>query len=91
MPEALVIAIRKHHDPPESYADLPPEQFRLVALTSIATRVCTRLGFGRRGPVEAIDPSEHPAWSALGLDEEDVEPILELATAEAKQAEGLFG
>jgi len=91
LPEALVTAIRRHHDPVTMYAELPPEQMRLVALTAITTRVCTRLGFGRRGPVEAVDLCAHDAWQALGLGEEDEEPILELAQEEAKQAAGLFG
>lgn len=91
LPNALVTAIRRHHDLPESYEDLDPPLFRLVALTSISTTVCTRLGFGRRGPVEAIDLAAHPAWTALGLSEEDVEPVLEVTIEEAKRAEGLFG
>ena len=91
LPNALVTAIRRHHDLPESYVDLDPALYRLVALTSVATRVCTRLGFGRRGPVEAIELSAHPSWAALGLGEEDVDPIIEITTEEAKLAEGLFG
>lgn len=91
LPSALVAAIRHHHDEPEVYAERPPEQVRLIALTGVATRVCTRLGLGRRGPVEAVDLTLTPGFGVLGLGEDDVEPILELATNEAKEAEGLFG
>jgi putative nucleotidyltransferase with HDIG domain len=87
----LVRAIRHHHDPPEDYAALPEEERRLIALTSVVTRCCTRLGVGRRAAVEAIDVSELPAWGALGLGEDDVEPVLTTVTEEAKQVEGLFG
>lgn len=91
LPDALVAAIRYHHEPPERYAELPEEHVRLIALTSVVTRVCTRLGLGRRGPIDAIDVSLAPGWALLGLTEDDVEPVLELASEEAKGAEGLFG
>lgn len=91
LPSALVAAIRHHHAHPSELAELPTEHVRLIALTSVATRVCTRLGLGRRGPVEAIDVTEAPGWAVLGLSDEDAEPVLELASGEAKGAEGLFG
>ncbi len=90
LPDALVAAIRNHHEPPTSYTHLPPDQVRLIALTSVATRLCTKLGHGRRGPVECIDLTELPAWQVLGLTADDVEPATELAVEEAKLAEGLF-
>lgn len=91
LPDALVAAIRHHHDPVEVYTAQPSEHARIIALTSVVTLVCTRLGLGRRGPVEAIDVSAADGWSELGLTVEDVDPVLELATSEAKEAEGLFG
>jgi len=91
LPPALVAAIFHHHHHPDAYRSLPPEQFRLVALTSVVTRVCTRLGLGRRGPVDSINLLELPAFGALGLGAEDVEPVTRLVADEAKAAEGLFG
>jgi putative nucleotidyltransferase with HDIG domain len=87
----LVRAIRHHHDPPDSYATLPEEERRLIALTSVVTRCCTRLGVGRRAPVDAIDVSALAAWGALGLGDDDVEPVLTAVAEETKQVEGLFG
>lgn len=90
LPKPFVYAIRYHHHEPDAYRTLPSEQFRLVALTSVTTRVCTRLGLGRRGPIEAIDLTQLPAWEALGLGADDVEPITRIVAEEAKAAEGLF-
>jgi putative nucleotidyltransferase with HDIG domain len=90
LPKPLVAAIRYHHHEPDAYRTMPVEHFRLVALTSLTTRVCTRLGLGRRGPIDAIDVTALPAWGALGLGEEDVEPVTKLVAEEAKAVEGLF-
>ena len=87
----LVSAIRYHHHHPDEIATLPAEDLRLVELTSVVTLSCTKLGIGRRGPVDSIDLTALPAWQALGLGAEDVEPVLELVGQEAKAAEGLFG
>jgi len=91
LPSRLVDAIRYHHHTPDEYADLPQAESRLVALTSVVTRCATRLGIGRRGPVDAINPADLPAWQHLGLSEADVDPVLELVSEEAKAAEGMFG
>ncbi len=91
LPEPLVLAIRYHHHAPDDYPALPPEQSRLISLTSVVTRVCTRLGLGRRGIVDAIDLTALPAWGALGLTPADVEPVLEMVGGEAQAARGLFG
>lgn len=90
LPRALVSAIAYHHRAPDTYSELPEEIQRLTALISVVTRSCTRLGVGRRGPVDAIDVTELPAWAALGLGDGDVEPILEIVAEEAKTAESLF-
>lgn len=90
LPEALVLAIRHHHDEPDAYPPGAVEQGRLIALTSVVTLGCTRLGFGRRGPIDEIDVSACPAWSFLGLGTSDLEPVLDRISDEAKNAEGLF-
>jgi putative nucleotidyltransferase with HDIG domain len=91
LPEPLVLAIRYHHHAPSEYPSLPPDQQRLISLTSVVTRVCTRLGLGRRGIVDAIDLTALPAWSALGLTKADVEPVLAAVNNEAQASRGLFG
>ena len=55
----LVAAIRFHHHHPREYPAGPAEQHRLIALTSVVTRACTKLGLGRRGaavlcPLEGV-------------------------------------
>lgn len=90
LPRRLVNAIRFHHHAPSEYADRPEDERRLIALTAVVTRTCTRLGVGRRGPIDAIRLPALPAWEALGLTEEDEEPVLELASEQLKRAEGLF-
>jgi putative nucleotidyltransferase with HDIG domain len=91
LPPRLVAAIRHHHDAPADYPSTAPENHRLIALTTITTRVCTRLGLGRRGAVDTIELGSLPAWPLLGLGEDDVAPVLELVSAEAQVAKGLFG
>jgi putative nucleotidyltransferase with HDIG domain len=91
LPASLVNAIRYHHHAPADYPKTAPDHHRLIALTAVATRACTRLGLGRRGPIESIDMTALPAWSALGLGAEDVPAVLELVAAEAAAAKGLFG
>lgn len=91
LPATLVNAIRFHHHDPADYPKDAPASHRLIALTAVATRACTRLGLGRRAPVEAIDLGALPAWPVLDLSPEDVLPVLELVSAEAQAAKGLFG
>jgi len=91
LPPQLVAAIRYHHHPPSAYPKGPPELHRLIALISVVTRACTKLGLGRRGAAEMIDLQANPAWQALGLGPDDVDPILEIVADEAKGAQGLFG
>ena len=87
---SLENAIRCHHDP-EATAKLPPNDLRLTALTSVVTASCTRLGVGRRGPIESFDIGSLWSWTMLGLTEDDVDPILEIVSEEVKHSEGLFG
>jgi len=91
LPPMLVAAIRFHHHHPGDYPSGEPQQTRLIALTAVTTRICTKLGLGRRGAAESIRIDHHPAWQALGLGAEDVDPVLEIAAEEAKHAQGLFG
>lgn len=90
LPKPLVQAIRYHHHHPRDYAGLPEDQATLIALVSVVTRVCTRLGLGRRGPIEAIDLMDLPAFELLGFGADDVEAVTQLVADEAKAAEGLF-
>ena len=88
--QRLENAIRYHHDP-DATSQLDEENRRLVSLTALVTACCTRLGVGRRAPVEEIVIEELWCFQALGLGAEDVEAVLELANEEVKNAEGLFG
>jgi len=87
---SLENAIRYHHDP-EGAARRTESDRRLTALTSVVTASCTRLGVGRRGPVESLDLGSLWSWSMLGLTEDDIERVLEIVGEEVKHAEGLFG
>ena len=49
------------------------------------------LGVGRREPVPSLDPRSHAAWAALGLGPDDLDGVLEMATAVLKETEGVFG
>jgi putative nucleotidyltransferase with HDIG domain len=91
LPSSLVRAIRYHHTHPSDYPKGSADQHRLIALTAVTTRACTRLGLGRRGLVDAIDLAALPAFGALGLTAEDVAPVLEIVANEAQAAKGLFG
>jgi putative nucleotidyltransferase with HDIG domain len=85
----LVHAIRLHHTP-EALEILPVEECRLTALATVTTTLCTRLGVGRREPVESLDPTTLPAWSAVGLGPDDLESVLLLTTEVLKDSESLF-
>lgn len=86
----LETAIRFHHDG-DAVMEFSLEQRRLTALTNLTTACCTKLGVGRRAPIEGLDISELWSFKILELESTDVEPILELTSDEVKQAEGLFG
>lgn len=86
----LETAIRLHHAP-EALEGLPLEDRRITALVTVTTCICTRLGVGRREPVPGLDPRSHAAWAALGLGPDDLDGVLEMATAVLKETEGVFG
>lgn len=90
LPPRLETAIRLHHTP-EALETLPIEDRRLTALATVTTALCTRLGVGRRSPVESFDPRTLPAWAALGLGADDFDSVLEMATEVVKDSDGLFG
>ncbi len=90
LPPRLETVIRLHHSP-EALDGLSLEDRRLTALATVSTALCTRLGVGRRAPVESLDPRALPAWAALGLGDDDLETVLEMATGVVKESEGLFG
>lgn len=87
--KGLETAIRYHHDP-DALEVLPPAERQLTALTAVTTACCTRLGVGRRVPVESLDIAALPASRVLAFSAEDVEDILSLVSEELKRAEGLF-
>jgi len=88
LPESLVTVISSHHDA-GSLATMPEETARLTALTTITSSCLTKLGVGRSSPVDEIDPGALPAWSFLGLTDDDVEPILLECADHVKAAEEL--
>lgn len=90
LPPRLETVIRLHHSP-EALDTLSLEDRRLTALATVATALCTRLGVGRRSPVESFDPRVLPAWAALGLGDEDFDGVLEMASGVVKDSDGLFG
>jgi putative nucleotidyltransferase with HDIG domain len=83
--ESLVTAIRYHHSP-EALEKLEGKQRRLTALTTVTTASCTRLGVGRRTPVEGLVLHALPAWGALGLREDHEDEILTLVETQVRQA-----
>lgn len=89
LPESLISVIANHHNP-DALADMPKETARLTALTSITSVCLTKLGVGRSGPVDEIDPSQIPAWSYVNLTEDDVEPVLEICTSQIEAAKELI-
>ncbi len=90
LPPRIESVIRLHHTP-SALETLPLVDQRLTALAMVTTAVCTRLGVGRHAPVEALDPRTLPAWKVLGLTDDDLDPILALATSIVKESEGIFG
>jgi len=63
-------------------ASSPPEKIgdraaTLTALVNLAGFFCTRLGFGQRAPREDLDILAHPCTASLGLEEEDIDDILQ--------------
>lgn len=75
--EDLSAVARWHHDlsgvdPVES-----PERYRLVATVQFADAMVRRLGIGQRQPDETVDILTLPSASALGMDPDQSEQLLE--------------
>jgi putative nucleotidyltransferase with HDIG domain len=88
--ECLEMTIRHHHDP-EALAKLEPRESKLTALTAVTTAACTRLGIGRRHPVEALDLTLLEGWNVLGFQDEDVDAVLTIVAQQVDQASYLAG
>lgn len=89
LPESLVAVISGHHAP-GILAQMDEGTARLTALTSITSACLTKIGIGRSGPVDEIDPTTMPAWSYLDLTADDVEPVLTICIEQAKAAQDLI-
>lgn len=90
LPKILETAIRHHHEP-GMLDKLDDRERRLTALVTVTTACCTRLGAGRRSPVDTLEVESLPAWAALDLGEDDVEPVLAQAAEEVERSAGSFG
>lgn len=88
LPPILISAIRNHHDP-AALEKLSEREAKLTALTTIATACCTKLGVGRRSPVEEFDVTALPAWSFVGLSADDEDLILGLVAEQVANSQEL--
>jgi putative nucleotidyltransferase with HDIG domain len=77
LPKVLASAICHHHDH-TALVRLPEDEARMTALITVTTSCLTKLGIGRRGPVEVLDLEILPAWQFLGLSGEKTGRFLEL-------------
>ena len=89
LPASLETAIRYHHDP-QSMAGLPDADWQLAALVAVTTACLSRLGIGRKAPVEALDLAALEVWRRIELDENQVEPVLDMVSEEVKKAEAIM-
>ena len=89
VPEKIVSVIRHHHDP-DALATLPEDVAQLTALVSLATACLTRLGVGRREPVESLDIASLPAWDFLGLEANEVDRVLLVCRQEIQMNRGVL-
>ncbi len=72
-----------------SWPGIDDTDARLAAAAGLGTALITRLGVGRRGPVEELDLVSHPAWQFLDLPENDLEEILSMAAETVKASESM--
>ncbi len=79
----LEAAVRHHHDL-DALGELDPDVARLTALVAVTTRCATRLGIGRRDAIPDINPRHSPAWAHLDLEDEDLDPVLEIVEDQAE-------
>jgi len=84
----LEVAIRHHHSI-DGLAGLPDATRHLVALVSVASASLSKLGVGRKGAAEDIDPTSLAAWETLGLSLDDMPDVVTLCAEEAERARAL--
>ncbi|HVP29109.1 MAG TPA: HDOD domain-containing protein [Myxococcota bacterium] len=89
LPAKLQAAILHHHSP-DVIPTLAGDVQRLTAVVAVTTACCTRVGIGRRAPVQGLDLKSLPTWSLLDLTPADVEPILTLAMDQVKESMDAF-
>jgi putative nucleotidyltransferase with HDIG domain len=80
--------IRYHHEP-ELFDQLDAPGRNMTALVGVASACLAKLGYGRRGPADTIEPQSLGCFEALGLAIDDVDRIGELCREEAEKARAL--
>ncbi len=76
--DALEYAIYCHHDT-ECKKQVKESHLSLVCVTSMAERVCRQLGIGTQRPRAEVDWDIEPEVLMLGLDEEQMPELIQLA------------
>jgi putative nucleotidyltransferase with HDIG domain len=74
-----------HHDL-DLASSVAPDSLQLIALADLADRVCWSLGLGTRRPLRETDFGDVPACAELGIDADDLAPLIE-ESREAFEAE----
>ena len=88
LPPRLANVIRFHHEP-EAWSELSDSEARLTALIALCSAILTKLGVGRRDPIEEVDLTTLPSWQRLGYADSDVEPIEQLCREQVELARSL--
>ncbi len=88
LPPRLANVIRFHHEP-EAWAELSDSEARLTALVALCSAILTKLGVGRRDPIEEVDLTTLPSWQRLGFADSEVEPIEQLCREQVELARSL--
>jgi putative nucleotidyltransferase with HDIG domain len=84
----LESVIRYHHEPAR-FGELDPEHRRMTALIAVASAALSKLGIGRKGPADVVDPGSLAAWEELGLGQQDVPDVIALCGEEAERARAM--
>jgi len=88
LPPRLATVIRYHHEP-DLWSELPEGEASLTALVALCSACLSKLGVGRRDPIEEIDLTSLPSWHHLGFKDADAEPIHELCRHQVELARAL--
>lgn len=72
-----LVASTLFHSDPASPDKIGEQASTLSTLIHLGGDFCMRLGFGQRTPREDLDIYNHPGTTALGLEEEDIDDILQ--------------